>query len=519
MYISIRNCNALKPTTDHRPLNRKIPGEGEIMPVRQKPFTPQEVAPYMAQRKVLIIDDEQAVLNFLRVLLAQSGQYQVEILNDSTLAFDKLAAGQHDLLLLDMDMPRVTGLDILKHIQENKIDIETIVLTGVDEVELAVSAMKLGAYDYLKKPVDNDLLLLTMERATERKSMRLEIAALRRSCGWETVENKKAFEEIITQSPRMIQIFKIAATSTSVLILGESGTGKELIARATHKASLRSDKAFIAVNAGAFARDLFASEFFGHIKGAFSGAFTDKKGFIEEAHGGTLFLDEIGELPPEVQVKLLRVLQNGEFFRVGSTRPMRADVRLLAATNKNLWQELERGTFRKDLFYRLNVNTVSLPPLREREGDIPLLCQYFLQRFNADQKKSIRRASDGVLELLHSYSFPGNVRELENLVTGAALMEQSDVLTADSFPPEFLAMARREEKHHPPPPSRGGMEDGEAVPVKTLEEIEASHIKKVLEMTGGNRSHAAKRLGISRVTLIAKIKKFRLESLPFTDGE
>lgn len=464
----------------------------------------------MQQKKVLIIDDEQAVLNFLFVLLAQSEKYLADTLNDSREAYEKLRSEDFDLLLLDMDMPDVTGLDILNFIKENHIDMETIVLTGVDDVELAVSAMKSGAYDYLKKPVDNDLLLLTMERALERKSMRSEIAQLKKGGGWETLENKKAFEGIITGNPRMLQIFKfiekIAPTNTSVLILGESGTGKELIARAIHRAGGRAEKPFIAVNAGAFARELFPSEFFGHIKGAFSGAVTDKKGFLEEANGGTLFLDEIGELPMDMQVKLLRVLQNGEFFRVGSTRPQRADIRLLAATNKNLWEEIEEGGFRKDLFYRLNVNTVSLPPLREREGDIPVLAGHFLEQFNRANSRSIADITDETLEILQSYSFPGNVRELENIIYSTAVMEQSSVLTPRSLPVEFLELVKKIEKK---PAEKE--EENEEFDSLTLEEMEKKHIQRALEKVEGNRTHAAKILGISRVTLIAKIKKYGLE--------
>ncbi|MCD4782432.1 MAG: sigma-54 dependent transcriptional regulator [Candidatus Eremiobacteraeota bacterium] len=464
----------------------------------------------MENKKVLIIDDEQAVLNFLYVLLVQSGKFESETLRDSTLAYEKLKNNNYDLILLDMDMPDVTGLDILNYIQKNDIDVETIVLTGVEDVELAVSAMKAGAYDYLKKPVDNELMLLTMERALERKSMRQEIEVLKTAGSWKSLKNKEAFEGIMTQNPRMIQIFKfvekIAPTNTSVLIMGESGTGKELVARAIHKAGARKDKKFIAVNAGAFAKELFASEFFGHIKGAFSGAHTNKKGFLNEADNGTLFLDEIGELPLEQQVKLLRVLQNGEFFPVGSTRPMRTDIRLLAATNKNLWEEMERGSFRKDLFYRLNMNTVSLPPLREREGDIPLLTGYFLQTACRQHGKNIKKVSSEVLTLLESHSFPGNVRELANIINSAVVMEQEQTLTKKSLPVEFLNIVEKLENK----PTKENKPDNNNSTLLSLEDMEKRHIEKVLESTDGNRTYASKTLGISRATLISKIKKYGL---------
>ena len=466
----------------------------------------------MAQKKILIIDDEQAVLNFLKVLLLQTGKYAIEILADSQRAMEMLRSGSFDLLLLDMDMPDITGLDILKFIQEHNIDIETIVLTGVDDVELAVSAMKSGAYDYLKKPIDNDLLLLTMERALERKSMRQELAELKMDGRWESLDNPHLFEGIITGSSKMIRIFKyiekIAGTNTSVLILGESGTGKELIARAIHKGSGRASAPFIAVNAGVFARELFASELFGYTRGAFSGAYSDKKGFLEEARGGTLFLDEIGELPMEAQVKLLRVLQDGEYFRVGSTKLMYADIRLLAATNKNLWNEIERGQFRKDLFFRLNVNTISLPSLREREGDIVLLARYFLRQFCIQNGKKIRDLSREVMDVLESYKFPGNVRELQNIIHTAVLMEQSEHLKVTSLPAQFLDMAGMPTPSVPALPARNADDR-----VLSLEEVEKEHISNVLGKTGGNRTTTAKLLKISRVTLIAKMKKYNLQGL------
>jgi DNA-binding NtrC family response regulator len=463
--------------------------------------------------KVLIIDDEQAILNYLNIILAQTGKFEADLLADSSRACEMLQQNNYDLVILDMDMPGVTGLDILRFIREKSIDAETIVLTGVEDMELAVSAMKAGAYDYLKKPVDSDLLLLNMERAFERKSMRREIAVLKQGAGWDAIADKKAFEGIITNNAKMLRIFgfveKIAPTSSGVLILGESGTGKELIARAIHKAGNRKHLPFIAVNAGAFARDLFASEFFGHTRGAFSGAIADKKGFIEEASGGTLFLDEIGELSMELQVKMLRVLQNGEFFRVGSTRAMHADIRLIAATNKNLWEEIEKGAFRKDLFYRLNVNTISLPPLREREGDIPLLARHFLRNFSVLSGKEIYSIKPDVMELFESFGFPGNVRELENIINSAVLMEPGDELSIKSLPPEFLSIVKKHEKKETRQDDKS-MADNETM---TLEELEKKHIAKVLVSVGANRSKAAKILGISRITLIAKIKKYKLEGL------
>jgi len=450
--------------------------------------------------KVLVIDDDQPVLNYLKIFLLQTDEYEVKALKDSRKAFDEIENNIYDLILLDMDMPDVTGLDVLKFIQENNFDVETVVLTGVEDLELAVSAMKMGAYDYLTKPVDNEKLLKIMKNAIDRKKSGeytvKEVESLK------DLQFQEAFSEIITQNKKMIKMFqtveKIARSDSSVLIWGESGTGKELIAKAVHKISRRKNEQFIAVNAGVFASELFASEFFGHIKGAFSGADSNKKGFIEEANMGTLFLDEIGELSLPIQVKLLRVLQEGEFFRLGSTKNLKVDVRILAATNKDLQEEIKKGNFRKDLFYRLNMNSVYLPPLREREGDIPLLAHSFLKKFNKDNNKKITKISEVVVKLLESYDYPGNIRELMNVINSAVIVESSNELRKKSLPQYFLDNAT----------ASNGSGDFEK---KTLQEVEKEYIEKVLKHTGGNRTKSAKLLGISRVSLITKIKNYGLD--------
>ena len=372
--------------------------------------------------RILVIDDDQAVLNYLKIFLLQSGSFDVATLSNSTKAYAELKNNAYDLLLLDMDMPDVTGLDILKHIQEKNIDIETIVLTGVEDVELAVSAVKLGAMEYLTKPVDNERLLRLINTALEHRNRQKTIDR-EDAVSVEDLKFKDAFKDIITQNEKMHRVFsvveKMAQTDNSVLVWGESGTGKELIARAIHQISKRRTHNFIAVNAGAFANELFASEFFGHSQGAFTGAATNKRGLVEEADKGTLFLDEIGELALPIQVKLLRVLQEGEFFRLGSTKNLKVDVRIVAATNKNLHEEIKKGNFRKDLFYRLNMNSVYLPPLRERKGDASLLANHFLSVFCKTNGKKIERISEGAMKLLTHYDYPGNVRELMNIVNSA----------------------------------------------------------------------------------------------------
>lgn len=453
-------------------------------------------------KKILAIDDDQAVLNYLNIMLLQTGVYQVSTLVNSSKAFQELKNNNYDLLLLDMDMPEISGLEILKHIKEKNIDIETIVLTGVEDVELAVSAMKLGAFDYLTKPVDNDQLLKIIASVLENRKNRRETTA-ETPVSIEHLKYKEAFKDIITQNEDMIKMFqmveKIAQSDNSILIWGESGSGKELIAKAIHRISKRRDENFVAVNAGTFANELFSSEFFGHNKGAFTGAIVSKKGFLEEADRGTLFLDEIGELALPIQVKLLRVLQEGEFFRLGSTKNQKVDVRIIAATNKDLLAEMKKGNFRKDLFYRLNMSSVYLFPLRERKGDIPLLCQHFLKKFNEQNQKNIQKISESALRLINKYDYPGNIRELMNVINSAVIIETGSELNKKSLPHYFLENSNLKE------------DLDMDFPLKTLSEIEKEQIKKVFLHTKGNKSKAAKILGISRVNLIAKIKKYQLE--------
>jgi DNA-binding NtrC family response regulator len=454
-------------------------------------------------KNVLVIDDDQAILNFMRIFLLQTGEFNVQVLQDSTRAYDVLEKGNFDVLLLDMDMPDVTGMDVLKYIKENNIHIITIVLTGVEDIDMAINAMKLGTTDYMLKPIDEERLLDTLHAAINKNRLAHLEAEHPHPLSLDQLKYKDAFEDIVTQDEQMLKIFhfveKFASTDNSVLIWGESGTGKELIAKAIHEISPRKEKKFVAVNAGTFANELFASEFFGHEKGSFTGAIADKKGFIEEANGGTLFLDEIGELTLPIQVKLLRVLQEEEFYRLGSTKSRKVNVRIIAATNKNLFDEIKNGNFRKDLFFRLNINSISLPPLRERKGDVELLAYYFLEEFSQKYDKNIAKISPTVINLLKSYSFPGNVREIMNIINSSIIVESDRELQKKSLPHYFL-----ENGHLPQETYNGEI-------LLSLQEVEKRHIGKVLDQTGHNKTKAAKVLGISRVNLISKIKKYDLE--------
>jgi DNA-binding NtrC family response regulator len=378
--------------------------------------------------------------------------------------------------------------------------LEVVIITGVEDVELAVESMKSGAYDYLCKPVDDSRLLTTLDRALERSRLRGEIDKLRDRISLEGLQHKEEFRGILTQDRKFLRslrkVEQIAESDNNVLIWGESGTGKELVARAIHRIGRRRDKPFVAVNAGTFASELFSSEFFGHDKGAFTGAAQAKAGLIEEAEGGILFLDEIGELELPVQSKLLRVLQGGEYFRLGSTRERGADVRIIASTNKDLEAEIEHGRFRRDLYYRLNISSIYMSPLRERKGDVELLAHHFLEMHCKLNDKAITGISDDVMRLLEAYDYPGNIRELGNIIASAVVLENGQTLGRGSLPAYLVKAVTRA---------------GPSVPRevrKTLDELEAEHIRIVLEHTGGNRTAAAAILSISRVGLLAKMRKF-----------
>ncbi len=438
--------------------------------------------------RVLAVDDEEPIRILLKEELSRRG-YQVTVAAEGESALRLLADNHFDAVLLDLKMPGIDGMEVLRRVKGEGLGTEVLILTGHADVDSAIAAMKLGAFDYLTKPFRLAEVDLALQKAVERTRLSRENLALRT-----IVERHEAFPEIVGTSPEIRSVLgtvtKVAPSDSTVLIQGESGTGKELVARAIHLHSLRTDKPFLAINCGAFQDELLESELFGHEKGAFTGATGLKHGLFEVAEGGALFLDEVGEMSSAMQVKLLRVLDTGEVRRVGSNKILRVNVRIISASNKNLRQSVEEGRFRSDLFYRLNVVTLTLPPLRERPGDIPLLVAHIMRRLEREGQKP-RRFSSEAVEALMTYPWPGNIRELENVVERVLLLAEKEEIA-----PEDLPLASPSPVSAPPPE--------EDMAMLTLEEVERQHILRVLAHCGGNKSLAARRLGIDVKTLRKK---------------
>jgi two-component system response regulator PilR (NtrC family) len=456
--------------------------------------------------RLLVVDDEPSMREFLEIMLSQEG-YQVSLASSGEEGLKSYRQEEHDLVLTDVKMPGMSGLELIKEIHSLDPAIPIIAITAYACADDAIRAVRAGAYDYLSKPFQIDDLRVIIRNALETRRLRRENLELRQS-----VEQQHRFGDIIGRSPQMVDIFnlisRIAPSKASVLIVGESGTGKELVARAIHRNSNRADKPFVPVNCTAIPESLLESELFGHLKGSFTGAVGNKPGLVETAHTGTLFLDEVGDIPTSVQAKLLRFLQEREFRRVGGTEDKKVDVRVLAATNKKLEKEMETGTFREDLYYRLNVIRIRIPALREREEDLPLLIDHFLKKFSKEQGKNIKRVSSLALRILCNYQYPGNVRELENVVERCVTLEESDQLTADNLPPKLL------EGRATTTSVTGEMEippDGIDLN-RTMENLERKLIGRALEITGGNRSRAASLLGISFRSLRYRLLKLGMDS-------
>jgi DNA-binding NtrC family response regulator len=440
--------------------------------------------------RVLVADDERNLRELMVRELGRHG-HEVEGVGDGEAALARLGEGGYDVLVLDMKMPRKEGIEVLRALADVAEAPQVIVMTGFQEVATAVEAMKLGAYDYLTKPTRIEELDLLIRKAAEKGQLVRDNRALRAHA-----PGAEPFGAILTQSPRMQDVLRmidrVAPTDSAVLVLGESGTGKELVARAIHDHSPRRERAFVPIHCGALPREVLESELFGHEKGAFTGAVASKPGLIELADGGTLFLDEIGEMEPDSQVKLLRVLETGTFFRVGGTRPRRVEVRVVAATNRDLAEAMKAGEFRQDLYYRINTITVPLPPLRERPEDVALLARHFL---DAHAAYGARRLSSAALAALEAYAWPGNVRELQHAIERATILAKDEEIQPGDLPPEIAGGGRGA----PEPPAGG-----------SLESMERRHIVSTLRDVGGHRGKAAALLEIDPKTLYRKILAYRI---------
>jgi two-component system response regulator AtoC len=448
------------------------------------------------------VDDEENLRLVLRTLLRRNG-YEVETAGSGEDALGMVESFGPDFVITDVRMPKMGGLDLLATLKAKGSDATVIVMSAYGNTDMALEAMKGGAYDYIQKPFKPDEVVLTLRKAEERELLRRENRALR-----EEIRKENKFEDILAKSPNMQAIFrtisKIAEYKTTVLVTGESGSGKELVARAIHRRSTRRGGPFVPVNCGAIPENLLESELFGHKKGAFTDAVGDRRGLFEEADGGTLFLDEIGELPLALQVKLLRVLEDEKIRRLGDTRDVKVDVRIITATHRDLTAETKAGRFREDLFYRLNVLPIHVPSLRERREDIPLLIEHFITRNNTRLGTNIRGMDTECRRLLYEYSWPGNVRELENTIERAMVLAEGDQLVAAD-----LAERIREARD----PVQMQLASGELSVKKTMRVIEELLIRRALQKTKGNRTRAAEVLEISHRALLYKIKDYQITDL------
>ncbi len=449
---------------------------------------------------VLIIDDEAAIRESLQTLLELEG-YEVETANDGMEGLTRIAEHPFDLVLLDFALPERNGIEILQDIRERDAELAVIMITAYGTVENAVNAMQAGATNFIQKPWDNEKLLADVRAAVGRRRAEEEVIHLKRA-----LKERYSFENIIGKSEPMLRIFdlvaQVAPSRSTILLQGESGTGKELIAKAIHMNSTRRDRAFVPVNTGSMPTDLLESTLFGHVKGAFTSAIASKKGLFEMADRGTLFLDEIGTMGAETQAKILRVLQDRKFMHLGGVQEVQVDVRIIAATNVDLKQQVKDGKFREDLFYRLNVITIDLPPLRQRKNDIPALVEHFIDKFAAENERPPLRIAPETLRPLMDYDWPGNVRELENVIERAVVLATGPAITVDLFPDSVVGRGTRLAmmEHRP-----------DASLFEIMEDCERRIISDMLEKCGSNQTEAADRFRIPLSTLNQKIKRLNIE--------
>jgi two-component system response regulator PilR (NtrC family) len=458
---------------------------------------------------ILVVDDEQSIRQFLKILLEKDG-YEVDLAGSRAEAEEAIKRNAYDLVLTDLRMAEPDdGMKVLRSAIQRNPSAQVIMVTAYGTIQGAVEATKLGAFDYISKPFNNNDLRSLIRRALDRKETSAKaLKALRQE-----VQGKSSFEEIVGRSEAMLQVFelvdRVAPTNANVMIMGESGTGKELVASALHRRSERAGQPFVPINCAAIPESLMESELFGYMRGAFTGAVHTKKGLFEEAHKGTLFLDEIGELPPNMQSKLLRALQERSIRRIGGSDDIPVDVRLICASKLNLDEEMKAGRFRDDLYFRLNVIQIVVPPLRERREDVPALALHFLSRFARETGKPVSRISGEAMRALLAYDYPGNVRELENLVERAVIIETKDVISLTSLPPNVTKTVT---PGGTPLPVAPGMLESEGVSLDLLvNELEKDLLLKALEKTGGNRTEAAKLLNISFRSMRYRLEKHGIE--------
>jgi DNA-binding NtrC family response regulator len=457
--------------------------------------------------RILVVDDEEIVLrSCLRILSGE--EFQVETVQDGRQALQKVEENPYDVMILDIMMPNVDGLEVLRRVKETHPNVDVIMVTGLAQIDTAVKAMKLGAFDYIAKPFEPDELKLVVQRALERRRLLQENLNLKTE-----VSSKYRFENIIGLSPQMQAVYRLIAqcapTSSTILITGESGTGKELIARAIHYNSLRKDKPFVPVDCNSLSENLLESELFGHVKGSFTGAVANKKGMFEVANGGTLFLDEIGNFSMATQAKLLRVLQEREYRPVGDTRTLTANFRLITATNKDLKAMLAAGTFRDDLYYRINIFPIHAPALRERKEDIPALAYHFLKVFSSELGKKITDISEGALSTLVNYGWPGNVRELENVMHRAAILTSDHIIRQahlvnildPSQPPADVTVPKTGDELK---------RVKKVMREKSVEEIEKQFVLEALKRNNWNVTKSAEDTGMQRPNFQALMKKYTI---------
>jgi DNA-binding NtrC family response regulator len=457
--------------------------------------------------RILVIDDEKSILDLLSVVFKKEG-YKVETALSPKAALDFINNDDFDLILTDIKLPQMSGMKILKHIIDEDPNMPVVMITAYGTIKQAVEALKMGALDYVVKPFNLEELKIIVAQGLEKRRILAENVLLKKE-----LKEKYGLENMVGKSKEMMEIYslieKIARTDSTVLVSGESGTGKELVARAIHHQSSRQDKSFVSINCGALPENLLESELFGHVRGSFTGAIANKKGMFEVAEKGTLFLDEVGEMSPWTQVKLLRTLQDKKIRRVGGTEEIPVDVRIIAATNQDLKRRIEEGKFREDLFYRLNVISLEVPPLRNKKEDIPVLITHFLEKYCAKMGRNIKRIPPRVMKIFESYSWPGNVRELENTIERIIAIEERETITESSLPEEMLIPQSEPERNYEIKPGF----DLNA----TVDEISRNFVQHALRRANGNLKETAELLGINYRSLRYLIEKLELKSVRETE--